>query len=139
LVPLGSLEFTVTETNTPVKSQLTEPPLLCITTNEERDLPPAFVRRCVSIRLEDPSKDRLVRIAKAHFGNTGIGAYSAIADQILGLAAAEAVGGIRPSAAEYLDAVQASLDLEVEPDPGNPTWQGILEAITATRDLPGTR
>lgn len=139
LVPLGSLEFTVTETDTPVKSRLAQPPLLCITTNEERDLPPAVVRRCVSIRLEDPNKDLLVRIAKAHFGADATGTYSAIADQILGLAAPEPVGGIRPSAAEYLDAVQASLDLDVAPDPDSPTWRGILEAITGTRDRPGTR
>lgn len=133
LVPIGSLEFTVAETNTLVRS-LHDPPFLCITTNEERDLPPAFVRRCVSIRLADPTTERLVQIAKAHFGKTGVRRYEEIAKQVMNLAGPPGQpGAIRPSSAEYLDAVQASLELRSTPDEADPTWQSILQAITSKR------
>ena len=42
LVPVGSLTFYVAETDTLVESITFDKPLLCITTNEERDLPPRF-------------------------------------------------------------------------------------------------
>jgi MoxR-like ATPase len=134
LVPIGSLEFKVSETNTLVRSALRDPPFLCITTNEERDLPPAFVRRCVSIRLADPTRERLVQIAKAHFGKTGVRRYEQIAEQVMNLAGPpDQPGAIRPSSAEYLDAVQASLELRATPVEADPTWQSILQAITSKR------
>ncbi len=67
LVPVGSLTFYVAETDTLVESITFDKPLLCITTNEERDLPPAFLRRCVGLPLPDPDDNRLVAIARAHF------------------------------------------------------------------------
>ena len=79
LVPLGSMAFEVSDIRErPVKVTLAggaEPALgaagqamsrllVVITTNEERELPPAFVRRCIRHRLEHPgwsdSSDRAV-------------------------------------------------------------------------------
>ena len=52
LVPLGSYEFRV-EDEAPVVAE--HPPLVVVTTNEERELPRAFLRRCVILALEAPA------------------------------------------------------------------------------------
>ena len=43
-------------------------PIIVMTSNGERDFPPAFKRRCLRIRMPDPKKDALTEIVKAHFG-----------------------------------------------------------------------
>lgn len=44
-----------------------EYPLVVITSNGERDLPAAFLRRCVSLRMAPPDSETLIAIIKAHF------------------------------------------------------------------------
>jgi MoxR-like ATPase len=41
--------------------------LVFITSNNERSLPAAFLRRCVIHSLDQPSEALLVKIAEAHF------------------------------------------------------------------------
>jgi len=41
-------------------------PLIVMTSNGERDFPPAFLRRCLRIEMPKPEKDDLYRIVKAH-------------------------------------------------------------------------
>ena len=67
LVPFGSLTFEVTETHESVTAPLSRRPLLVLTTNEERDLPPAFLRRSAVLKLRAPNQDRLVSIAARIF------------------------------------------------------------------------
>ena len=67
LVPLGSLRFLVEETGEQVKATPGKAPLVFITTNDERELPTAFLRRCVEIILPAAPDERLVQIGKAHF------------------------------------------------------------------------
>lgn len=43
-------------------------PIIVLTSNGERDFPPAFKRRCVRVRMPDPNDDALKAIVKAHFG-----------------------------------------------------------------------
>jgi MoxR-like ATPase len=71
LEALGSWEFPVLGSRDPVKLK-GEPPLVIITTNEERTLPPAFVRRCLVLTLALPEADEklvefLVDRASVHF------------------------------------------------------------------------
>ena len=47
-----------------------------MTSNGERDFPPAFLRRCIRLELEPPTPERLDRIVAAHLG-TGLAAASA--------------------------------------------------------------
>jgi MoxR-like ATPase len=42
-------------------------PIVIMTSNGERDFPPAFKRRCLRVRMPDPKKDALQTILKAHF------------------------------------------------------------------------
>ena len=105
LVPLGAFRFTVD--GTPVQAE--EPPLVVITTNEERDLPRAFLRRCVTLLLKPPGDPRLRRIARSHFPDDPDDAtldeilvrYRAVQSRQHGHGAPEA------SIAEFLDAVAA--------------------------------
>jgi len=43
-------------------------PLVIITSNGERDFPPAFLRRCLRLRIEMPDRGRLREIVEAHLG-----------------------------------------------------------------------
>ncbi|MEU3920277.1 MoxR family ATPase [Streptomyces sp. NPDC029004] len=42
-------------------------PVVIITSNGERDFPPAFLRRCVRLELADPSPDHLKAVVRAQF------------------------------------------------------------------------
>lgn len=44
-------------------------PLILLTSNGERDFPPAFLRRCLRLRIKDPDETALTEIVKAHFQN----------------------------------------------------------------------
>ncbi|WP_416975801.1 AAA family ATPase [Streptomyces sp. 4F14] len=48
--------------------QCAEFPVVVITSNGERDFPPAFLRRCVRLALPVPDADRLRAIVAAHLG-----------------------------------------------------------------------
>jgi MoxR-like ATPase len=110
LVPLGSLTFLVEETSEQVHAS--EPPLVFLTTNDERDLPPAFVRRCVELKIASPTSEQLVTVGRAHFET----ASDTLLSEIAGLFGTTGVDGANPpSTAEYLDTVRACLNLEVKP------------------------
>ncbi len=101
-----------------VQSAATVEPLIIITTNEERDLPAAFLRRCMVLNLaHDPSQETyrqwLLRRAGAHFGAGGVAAMApavleAAADQLVAdRALVEAAGLPAPGPAEYIDMLRA--------------------------------
>ncbi|HLL37482.1 MAG TPA: MoxR family ATPase [Streptomyces sp.] len=57
----------------------TQFPVVVITSNGERDFPPAFRRRCLPLHLDDPRRERLQRIIVSHFGE---GALAGIEDLV---------------------------------------------------------
>jgi MoxR-like ATPase len=113
LVALGSFRFQVDDG--PIV-EARQPPLVILTTNEERDLPRAFVRRCVVLTLEPPDDVRLKAIALAHDPGLGESLFAevlAVYRQIRTrrLAANEPP----PSVAELLDALAACRSLRTTP------------------------
>ncbi|MEU3601633.1 MoxR family ATPase [Streptomyces sp. NPDC006798] len=52
--------------------QCHEFPVVVITSNGERDFPPAFLRRCVRLNLPVPSEERLRAIVAAHLGRSAL-------------------------------------------------------------------
>ncbi|MFI0940254.1 AAA family ATPase [Streptomyces sp. NPDC021020] len=52
-------------------------PLVVMTSNGEREFPPAFLRRCVRLELPDPGPRQLQDIVRAHFAEAGPGALAA--------------------------------------------------------------
>lgn len=132
LVPLGSLEFTVQEIDERIQGA--RPPLIFITTNDERELPPAFLRRCIVLTLAGPDRTRLTEIARAHFGDDDKELYEKVAGLVLEQGAEPAAAGGRrdrrvgqavPSTAEYLDAVRACRKLKIRPE--NEIWSQIAQ------------
>ena len=47
-----------------------EPPIIFITSNDEKDLPDAFLRRCLFHYIEFPDESELINIINAHFPKT---------------------------------------------------------------------
>lgn len=127
LVPLGSLYFKVEEMGTKVKCK--EPPLIIITTNDERDLPPAFLRRCVELRLSKPD---LLEVGKAHFEEKHIDLVNKVAS-LLDVTESEpnmepsSIQSSTPSPAEFIDTVKACIELEIKPN--SDTWD-MLKKVT---------
>ncbi len=120
LEALGSGQFTPFGYEQPI-GVAGEPPLILITTNEERVLPDAFVRRCLVLHLVLPSTDdapKLIEYLKkrgrAHFGER-------TTDEVLHDAAQQLVEDRKfaveqqlrplPGQAEYLDLVRAVVAL----------------------------
>jgi MoxR-like ATPase len=121
LEALGAGRFTPQGLTEPVMAT-GEPPLVIITTNEERALPDAFIRRCLVLHLRLPDRDdelidHLVKRAEAHFDGA--------APDLLRKAAELLVQDRRkaeqerwlplPGQAEYLDLVRVVLDLGSDP------------------------
>ena len=48
-----------------------KPPIVIITSNDEKELPPAFLRRCLFFYIHFPSEEQLIEIVKAHFEEQG--------------------------------------------------------------------
>jgi MoxR-like ATPase len=44
-------------------------PIIVMTSNQERPLPPAFLRRCITVKFDLPSEEKLIEIAKGWFPN----------------------------------------------------------------------
>ena len=66
--------FSVYTNDRGIKAKITEGkvscyafPIIVMTSNGERDFPPAFKRRCLRVRMPDPDPDELKKIVKAHF------------------------------------------------------------------------
>ena len=65
LLELDQRRFTVEETGQVVTAQVA--PIVIITSNDEKDLPDAFLRRCLFHYVEFPSAGRLTEIVQARF------------------------------------------------------------------------
>ncbi|MDG9717090.1 MoxR family ATPase [Streptomyces sp. DH24] len=53
-------------------------PFVVLTSNGEREFPPAFLRRCVRLKLRRPDRAQLTDIVRAHFGGADARAESLI-------------------------------------------------------------
>ena len=114
---LGSLSFEVADSGLRVSCRAGIP-LILITSNDERDLPPAFVRRCITLRLKQPD---LKAVGKRHFPTD-----DALVDEALSLLNNESMQV--PSAAEFLDFVQACRELQVV---GQQDWLSLAKACVS--------
>ncbi|MGC5334484.1 AAA family ATPase [Micromonospora sp. DT62] len=53
-------------------------PVIVMTSNDEREFPPAFLRRCVQVTLRQPDGDKLARIVSAHLDGLADGSADLI-------------------------------------------------------------
>lgn len=56
-------------------------PLIIMTSNGERDFPPAFYRRCLRVQMPDPSINDLKAIVKAHLGQVNVDEFQSIIEE----------------------------------------------------------
>jgi MoxR-like ATPase len=63
-----SMSFTVKETGRTFSADRRYKPIVILTSNSEKTLPDAFLRRCVFFHLTFPSGDRLMEIARRRLG-----------------------------------------------------------------------
>ncbi|MGJ5894322.1 AAA family ATPase [Streptomyces niveiscabiei] len=93
-------------------------PVVVITSNGERDFPPAFLRRCVRLDLPDPDEQRLRQIVAAHLGPDALDGVDDLLREFLGRRATGELatdqllnavflrkGGVHLDAGALLDAV----------------------------------
>ncbi len=113
LETLGNGDFTVPYRGVPVRQSSAFPaPLVIITTNEERELPAAFVRRCLVLPLSLPEGEALgewlnVR-GGAHFPHCAVRVRRQAAALLLeDRKSAQEQGMPPPGQAEYLDLLRA--------------------------------
>ena len=116
LEALGNGRFTVGPTGRVVaRGEGVPPPLVIVTTNDERELPPAFLRRCLVLTLKLPDEGGLIEFleerGKLHFPKlcAAFPEVPTAAAQMLieDRRAAHEAGVYKPGLAEYLDLLRA--------------------------------
>jgi MoxR-like ATPase len=101
---LDKMEFYINETKETITAK--QRPIVIITSNAEKELPDAFLRRCIFHYIEFPDMEKMQEIVKVHYGDM---------DEKLLFAAMEAFYDLRemrdlqkkPSTSELLDWLQA--------------------------------
>lgn len=124
LESLGRGTFSVPGLDRPVRAAGPHP-LVVLTTNDDRVLPDAFVRRCVVLYLRLPERDErasdeerdralihwLVERGQAHFQGLDVALLEKAAAQVArDRAAVQGSGHCPPGLAEYIDLVTAMVD-----------------------------
>jgi len=132
LETLGNGQFCVPHRQDEIGLTCALPPLVIITTNEERELPSAFVRRCMVLHLALPTEQQallewLQTKGHAHFGAQCCAAVFAQAAELL-VADREAAakhGVTPPGQAEYLDMLRAvvAMTTDTQDDPAREQQQ----------------
>ena len=110
---IDAMSFRITETNETVEA--IERPIVIITSNNEKELPDAFLRRVVFHYIEFPPPELMARIVDVHFPDL----EEKILDQALHVFyQLRKVNGLRkpPSTSELVDWIAALLAGGVDPD-----------------------
>ena len=97
---LDEMAFDIPETKETISAK--QRPIVLITSNAEKELPDAFLRRCLFHYIEFPTPERMRQIVNAHHPNLDVDLISAAIDRFYAL---RRVDGLRkkPSSSELLD------------------------------------
>jgi MoxR-like ATPase len=122
---LDKMEFYINETKETIRTK--SRPIVIITSNAEKELPDAFLRRCIFHYIEFPDRDKMEEIVRVHFNDIN----RKLLDQAM-----EAFYKIRdmrdiqkkPSTSELLDWLQALMlsGIEVEQIVKEIPYAGVL-------------
>ncbi|HKS98380.1 MAG TPA: AAA family ATPase [Rugosimonospora sp.] len=99
-------------------------PIVVITSNGEREFPPAFLRRCLRLEIPDPDEERLAAMVAAHFPRDGDPAHRELI--VAFLERSRRVGGL--AADQLLNAVHLATSGALRPDDAG-AWDGLLDAV----------
>ncbi len=133
LEPFDRETFLVRETGETISA--TRPTLLVLTTNGERELPPAFLRRCVTLRLDPPTEDWFTDIADRRYGPADNGLHRDVAREVMRLRGLGRAAGVRePGTGEYLDALDVCRELKIDTRSG--VWSDVVRSVLWKHDRP---
>lgn len=106
LAELDEMRFVVTETGDEYKA--IHRPVVCITSNSEKELPDAFLRRCIFHYIEFPTSELMADIVRVHYPDVRQKLLDAVLARFYVLRSLE---GLRkkPSTSELLDWIGALL------------------------------
>lgn len=114
LLALGEGRFHVDELDREVTRGEGREVLVFVTTNEERDLPQAFLRRCIVLNLEPPQDAALQTIVQRHLPDASEATVAKLMREFTRLAKlAGDQGARRPGTAELIDAVRACHEMGI--------------------------
>ena len=113
LQELDKMEFFVYETGETIKAK--QRPLVIITSNNEKELPDAFLRRCFLHYISFPDAETLAKIVDVHFPGLKKGLLNLALKSFFGL---REVLGLKkkPSTSKLLDWLKLLLAEDVDPE-----------------------
>ncbi|TLU67734.1 MoxR family ATPase [Thalassotalea litorea] len=113
LLELDKMEFFVYETQEKVVAK--QRPIVIITSNNEKDLPDAFLRRCFFHYIKFPEKDEMQAIVDVHFPNIKQRLLDEALSLFFGL---RDVPGLKkkPSTSELIDWLKLLVAEDISPD-----------------------
>jgi MoxR-like ATPase len=122
---LDQMEFYVYETKQTVKAKLR--PIIIITSNNEKELPDAFLRRCFFHYIRFPAKETMQKIVDVHFPDLKNNLVKEAMEVFFGL---RELPGLKkkPSTSELLDWLKLLMAEDIDPS--------VLRETAAKKTLP---
>ena len=101
---LDKMEFYIPETKETVKAK--KRPIVIITSNAEKELPDAFLRRCIFHYIQFPNKELMEQIIKVHFDNLEETLLQNVLETFYWIRDLSSINK-KPSTSEVIDWIQA--------------------------------
>ena len=110
---LDRMEFHIPETGRTVKAK--HRPVVIITSNAEKELPDAFLRRCVFHYIAFPDKELMAEIVKVHYPDLDDRLLTQVLEAFYKIRSLPQIKK-KPSTSEIIDWIQALVHGGVDPD-----------------------
>lgn len=110
---LDKMEFYIHETRETIKAK--ERPIVIITSNAEKELPDAFLRRCIFHYITFPDRDQMTEIVHAHFENLEENVLKNALDTFYWIRSIKDVRK-KPSTSELIDWIRALTIGGIDPE-----------------------
>lgn len=101
---LDKMEFYIHETKETVKAKVR--PIVVITSNAEKELPDAFLRRCIFHYISFPDREQMTEIVNAHFENLEENVLKNVLDTFYWIRTIKDIRK-KPSTSEVIDWIRA--------------------------------
>lgn len=101
---LDKMEFYIPETKETVKAK--KRPIVIITSNAEKELPDAFLRRCIFHYIQFPNKELMEQIIRVHFDNLEETLLQNVLETFYWIRDLSSINK-KPSTSEVIDWIQA--------------------------------
>jgi MoxR-like ATPase len=110
---LDKMEFYIHETKETIKAK--HRPIVIITSNAEKELPDAFLRRCIFHYIDFPDREQMTEIVNAHFENLDEHLLKQAMDTFYWIRGLKDIRK-KPSTSELIDWIRALLIGGIDPE-----------------------